>query len=394
MQAPGRFNEVPEKVPKVPEKVLGIFGAEPGQVQQGSGADFGVALVQSQVRFNRVTKKVLGGQVQMGSGEGSGKGSGEEGSGECLGSFGAEAGQVQQGSGEGSGKSSGEEGSGECLGSFGAEAGQVQQGSGKGSGEEGSGECLGSFGAEAGQVQQGSGEGSGKGSGEEGSGECLGSFGAEAGQVQQRSGEGTQNVPGEGLGGCREGPGEGFGNLWSGEGSGEVCFSSFCFSGMCADGIITWMLLEQLCFPDSFLRFVLIMPILTTLLPRCCLLERFVKIKRCGYRGYHRSIICSKAEVVTTGPHNPDSVMLSCNGHFYPPRKPREPCVFFGSALGCWKGNSCNFRHVMVNQTGTRPTKASREQVKEELRRRGWAGHDMSGRSRLIWSMMSMGDSG
>ena len=171
-------------------------------------------------------------------------------------------------------------------------------------------------------------------------------------------------------------------------------FFSFCFSGMCADGIITWMLLEQLCFPDSFLRFVLIMPILTTLLPRCCLLERFVKIKRCGYRGYHRSIICSKAEVVTTGPHNPDSVMLSCNGHFYPPRKPREPCVFFGSALGCWKGNSCNFRHLMVNQTGTRPTKASRDQVKEELRRRGWAGHDMSGRSRLIWSMMSMGDSG
>ena len=36
-----RFNEVPEKVPKVPEKVweggLGGFGAGPGQVQQGSG---------------------------------------------------------------------------------------------------------------------------------------------------------------------------------------------------------------------------------------------------------------------------------------------------------------------------------------------------------------------
>jgi hypothetical protein len=29
-----RFNEVPEKVPKVPEKVPGGFGAEPGQVQQ------------------------------------------------------------------------------------------------------------------------------------------------------------------------------------------------------------------------------------------------------------------------------------------------------------------------------------------------------------------------
>jgi len=32
-----RFNRVPEKVPEqVPEK-LGGFGAEPGQVQQGSG---------------------------------------------------------------------------------------------------------------------------------------------------------------------------------------------------------------------------------------------------------------------------------------------------------------------------------------------------------------------
>ena len=31
-----RFNEVPEKVPKVPEKVPGGFGAEPGQVQFNS----------------------------------------------------------------------------------------------------------------------------------------------------------------------------------------------------------------------------------------------------------------------------------------------------------------------------------------------------------------------
>ena len=31
-----RFNDVPEKVPKVPEKGMGGFGAEPGQVQQGS----------------------------------------------------------------------------------------------------------------------------------------------------------------------------------------------------------------------------------------------------------------------------------------------------------------------------------------------------------------------
>ena len=70
-----RFNEVPEKVPKVPEKVW-------------------EALVQSQVTFNRVPEKVpevfaeklpekvpgsLGAkpsQVQQGSGEGSGEGSG------------------------------------------------------------------------------------------------------------------------------------------------------------------------------------------------------------------------------------------------------------------------------------------------------------------------------
>ena len=63
-----RFNEGPEKVPKVPEKVW-------------------EALVQSQVTFN--------------TGEGSG-----EGSGEGLGDFGVEPGQVQQLSGEASGKGS------------------------------------------------------------------------------------------------------------------------------------------------------------------------------------------------------------------------------------------------------------------------------------------------
>jgi len=36
-----RFNEFPEKVPKVPIKGLGGFGAEPGQVQQGSGEGSG-----------------------------------------------------------------------------------------------------------------------------------------------------------------------------------------------------------------------------------------------------------------------------------------------------------------------------------------------------------------
>ena len=118
-----RFNEVPEKVPEVPEKVC-VALAEPGQVQQGSGKGLGAepgqvlqeALVQSQVKFNGVPEKVpekvgealvqrqvrlnrileklqekvpeeAPGCVQQGSGEGSG--------------------QVQQGSEEGSGEGSG-----------------------------------------------------------------------------------------------------------------------------------------------------------------------------------------------------------------------------------------------------------------------------------------------
>ena len=100
VQSQVKFNRVPEKVP---EKVPGGFGAKPSQVQQGSGrGGFGAepgqvqqgsgegsvkvweALVQSQVRFNRVPKKVPGG-------------------------FGAEPGQVQQGSGKDS------EGSGSAL---------------------------------------------------------------------------------------------------------------------------------------------------------------------------------------------------------------------------------------------------------------------------------------
>ena len=54
---------------------LGGFGAEPGQVEQGSGEDSGEGLVQSQVRFKRVPGKVPG---------------------EGLGGFGADTGQVQQ----------------------------------------------------------------------------------------------------------------------------------------------------------------------------------------------------------------------------------------------------------------------------------------------------------
>ena len=101
MQSQVRFNRVPKNFPL---KVPGSLGAKPGQVQQCSEKvpeKVWEALVQSQVRFNRVPEKVPGG-------------------------FGAEPGQVQQGSGEG-------------LGGFGAEPGQVQQGSGEGVGGFGAG---------------------------------------------------------------------------------------------------------------------------------------------------------------------------------------------------------------------------------------------------------------
>ena len=72
MQSQVRSNRVLEKVP---EKV-------------------GEALVQSQVRFNRVPEKVPEKVLEKVSEEG-------------LGGFGAELGQVQQGSGEGSGENLG-----------------------------------------------------------------------------------------------------------------------------------------------------------------------------------------------------------------------------------------------------------------------------------------------
>ena len=129
-----RFNEVPEEVPKVPEKVW-------------------EALVQSQVRFNRVSEKVPK-KVWCRARSGSTgfrrrfprrfrRRSGAE-PGQVRGSLGAKPSQVQQGSGEVSG---------EGRGGFGAEPGQVQQGAGKVP------EKVGGFGAEPGQVQQGSGTG-------------------------------------------------------------------------------------------------------------------------------------------------------------------------------------------------------------------------------------------
>ena len=83
MQAPGKVQRGPEKVPKVPEKVWDLvqrqvrFNRVP-EIQRR----FQEARVQSQVRFNRfnrvpekVPEKVweAPGQVQQGSGEGSGE---------------------------------------------------------------------------------------------------------------------------------------------------------------------------------------------------------------------------------------------------------------------------------------------------------------------------------
>ena len=88
VQSQVRFNRVPEKIP---EKVRRRFGR--------------LCSVQSQVKFNRVPEKVPE---------------------QVPGGFGAEPGQVQQSSGEGSG---------DGLGGFGAKPGQVQQGSEEVSGE-------------------------------------------------------------------------------------------------------------------------------------------------------------------------------------------------------------------------------------------------------------------
>ena len=186
MQRRVRFNKAPKKVP---EKVPGGFGAEPGQVQQGSeseglggfGAEAGQVpekvLVQSQVTFR--FRGALA-QSQHGSGEGSGEGLGSFGAAGSSRKFPEKVGdsfvqsQVRlNGQGEGSEEGSRKPwckaksismGSGE---GFGAQPGQVQQGFGEGLGGlgsgEGSGEGVGGFGAEPGQVPQGSAEYSGEG---------------------------------------------------------------------------------------------------------------------------------------------------------------------------------------------------------------------------------------
>ena len=123
----GSTDRVPEKVPK---KVSGSLGAKPSQVQWVPEKAW-EALGHSQVRFNRVSEKVLEkvpekvwealvqSQVRFNRVP-------EKVPDKVPGSFGAEPGQVQQGSGEGFG---------EGLGGFGAGPGQVQQGSAEYSGE-------------------------------------------------------------------------------------------------------------------------------------------------------------------------------------------------------------------------------------------------------------------
>jgi len=105
-----RFNEIPDKVPKVPEKVG--EGLVQSQVRSNRVPEkvaekvrrFRDALVQSQVKFNRVPKQVPE-KVPGGFGaEESLRGFGAE---PGLGGFGAEPDQVEQGSGEGSGEASG-----------------------------------------------------------------------------------------------------------------------------------------------------------------------------------------------------------------------------------------------------------------------------------------------
>ena len=133
-----RFNEFPEKVPKVPEKV-GRLWCRASSRPTGFWRRFWR-------RSGRLSCRARSGST--GLGEGSGEGF-EEGSRKpwCK-----KTSQVQQGSGEGSGK-----GSREGRGGFGAEPGQVQEGWEKVPEKvpEKAGKGLGGFGAEPGQIQQG-----------------------------------------------------------------------------------------------------------------------------------------------------------------------------------------------------------------------------------------------
>ena len=205
--------------------------------------------MQRQVRFNRVPEKVPE-KVPRG--------------------FGAEAGQVQQGSGEGSGEGSarhwcrGGSGSTGFRRRFPRRSGRLwcrARSRSTGSGERRRfREAL----AEPGQVQQGSGEGS------EGSGEGLGGFGAS--QVRFNRFNRVPKFPekvlekllgsiGEKPSQVQRVPGEGFGNLWCRARSGSNRFNRVS---------------------SAWLR--------GTLQKDQHASERFVRRKRCGCWGYHRSL--------------------------------------------------------------------------------------------------------
>ena len=214
-----RFNEVPEKVP---EKVW-------------------QALVQSQVRFNRVPEKV---PVKVWEETRFRR--------RFSGGFGAEPGQVQQGSGECSG---------EGLGGFGAEPGQVQQGSGEGRGGLVQSQVM--FNRVPEKVPEKVWEASVQSQvkfnrvlekvpvkvWEETRfrRRFSGGFGAEPGQVQQGSGEGSR---------C--------GRLWCRARSGSAGFAAIELTET-----------QLRCFQRLVSQHAS---------------ERFVKIKRCGCWGYHRSL--------------------------------------------------------------------------------------------------------
>ena len=217
---------------EVPEKVPGGFGAEPGHVQQGSeegsGEGLGGLVQASEVMFNRVPKKVpaqvpetlVQSQVKLNRFPKKVPAkvwSGSTGTGRLRRRFGRLWCRARS-------RSTG------FLRRFRRRPGRLW--------------CR------ARSVQHGSGEGSGEG---------LGGFGAEPGHVQQvteKVAEGSRKLWCKAKSGSTgwEGPGEGFGNLWCRAGSGSAVQQGF----------------QRLASQHAW--------------------ERFLKIKRCGCWGYHLSL--------------------------------------------------------------------------------------------------------
>ena len=137
MQAPGQVQRGSGEGFEGSGEGLEGFSGEPGQVQQGCGEGFeegsGRLWCQSQVRFNSILEKV---SVKFWEALLQSQASIESGSEKVLGSFGAEPGQVQQGCVEGPGEGRRLSRSGSTgFRNFGAKPGQVQQSSEEGSGE-------------------------------------------------------------------------------------------------------------------------------------------------------------------------------------------------------------------------------------------------------------------